>query len=293
MKRSFLLHWILLLSETLSSCLPSRSVLIQLHSSRHGNSAVRVRAKGCDVHLFFHDGYDWDKTRKAIQEEVKRVKKRLSKIRQLLANGQSYDPNIDELNSVLFNSVYVGLDTDAESLEPDALIAAIDTELLDDDATSESSWQSFKPNRRRKSEGTVPAFHSIKLERSRSPSIEFSLTGLTVDFDQYAPDAKLASRLLFSIRNLQILDHMKSSTWRTFLTDMRTDSRGNIRESDSNMVRVELQTLTPFRDQVDQEARLKVSVILSLLHHPCVRYRIFRPKCFPSGFMLIKTPSTS
>ena len=228
---------------------------------------MRVRAKECDIHLFFHDGYDWGKTRKAIQEEVKRVKKRLAKIRQLLANGQTYDPNIDELNSVLFNSVYVGLDADAESLEPDALMAAIDSELNDEeDDASESSWQSFKPNRRRKSESKAPTFSSTKLERAKSPSIEIALGGFALDFDEYVPDAKLVSRLLFAIRDLQILDHIKSSTWSTFLTEMRSDSRGNIRESDSNMVRVELQMLVPFHSQTDREARLKVNLLQILVN---------------------------
>ncbi|KAH8117286.1 hypothetical protein DFH11DRAFT_1574221 [Phellopilus nigrolimitatus] len=236
-------------------------------ASEHGDTSVRVRAQDCNVHLLLYEGYDWERTRRAIQEEVRRVKRRLAKIRQLLANGQTYDPSVDEVNSVLFNSVYVGLDHDVEELEPDALIAAIDEELDDNtEAASESSWQSFKPDTKTKPDRRKTMPRTKKLNRSKGPSIEFSLRGLTVDFDQYLPGANLASRLLFTIEDLEILDHIKTSTWSKFLTEMRSDTRGNVRETGSNMVRVELQMLLPYHGHLDQEARLKAKLLPLRLH---------------------------
>lgn len=236
--------------------------LTALCDSSYGETLTRIRLRDVNCRLLLHDGYDWEKTRTAIQEEVKRVKRRLAKIRQLLASGQTYDPTVDEVNTMLFNSVYVGLDQEAEELEPGALIAKIDEELLDDqtDLRSESSWQSFKPDMPSSSprpQGFIA--QSKKLTRARGPSVEFSLKGFDAEFDQYRSKVPLVSRLLFTVRDVEILDHMKTSTWSTFLTQLRSDSRGNIREADSDMVRVELQMIMPNAGHSNQEARLKVS----------------------------------
>lgn len=209
--------------------------------------------------LFLYDGYDWEQTRRAIQDEIKQVKRRLAKIRQLLASGQSYNPNPEEVNTVLFNSVYLGLDQDVEGLEGNALLAAIDEELIDNvEDASESSWQSFKPDSHAQVQPRGKPTQTKKLNRSKDPSIEFSIQGLSVDLNRYRHDASLATRLLFTIKNLEILDHIRTSTWSRFLTGMQSDNRGNIRETDSNMVRVELQMLLPYDQEAEQEARLKV-----------------------------------
>lgn len=215
----------------------------------------------CDVQVFLYDGYDWSRTRKTIQDQIKDVKRRLAKIRQLLASGQTYDPETDDLNTTLFNSVYVGLDQDVAELEGDALAAAIDEELNDaSDVASESSWQSFQkqstvePKKRRR----PSSLNTRNLGRSRSPSIEFFVHGLSAVYDQYLPDQALISKVLVTMHNFEILDHIRTSTWSKFLTAMLKDSRGNVRETESNMVRVELQTLQPVQGQSDQEARLRV-----------------------------------
>ncbi|OCB84207.1 hypothetical protein A7U60_g8883 [Sanghuangporus baumii] len=237
-------------------------------ASEHGEAAVKVRAQDCEVHLLLYDGYDWERTRRTIREEVKRVRRQLAKIRQLLASGQTYDPNVEEVNSRLFNSVYVGLEPEAEDLDGDALMAAIDDELAVDtsDMASESSWQSFQPAKKATARVPRQSLRVNRLDRSQAPSIEFSIRGMAIDFDQYLPGASLASRFLSTIRDLEILDHIKTSTWSTFLTELRSDSRGNIRETDSNMVRVELQILQPFQGHHEQEARLKAKILPLRLH---------------------------
>ncbi|KAL5529268.1 hypothetical protein ACEPAG_5253 [Sanghuangporus baumii] len=237
-------------------------------ASEHGEAAFKLRAQDCEVHLLLYDGYDWERTRRTIREEVKRVRRRLAKIRQLLASGQTYDPNVEEVNSRLFNSVYVGLEPEAEDLDGDALMAAIDDELAVDtsDVASESSWQSFRPEKKATIRVPRQSLRVNRLDRSQAPSIEFSIRGMAIDFDQYLPGASLASRFLSTIRDIEILDHIKTSTWSTFLTELRSDSRGNIRETDSNMLRVELQTLQPFQGHHEQEARLKAKILPLRLH---------------------------
>lgn len=190
------------------------------------------------------------------------MRRRLAKIKQMLANGQAYDPAVEDTSALLFNSVYVGLEEDAEALEPDALMAAIDDVLdeEDDDLATESSWQSLRPQGvgvQGKKPGKLPK--SKRLTRSRRPAMEFRLLGINADFDKYHPDEPYASRTFVAVRDVEILDHIKTSTWKMFLTEMRSDLRGNVRETASNMVRVELRNVRPVPGNPTEEARLRVS----------------------------------
>lgn len=215
----------------------------------------------CDVTVFLYDGYDWARTRRIIEDETKEIRRKLARIRQLLASGQAPDPSVEETNALLFNSVYIGLEHNVDELEHNALMEAIDAELADDiETVSQSSWQSFRPQHTSSSPNEGRIKRSPKaLTRSSGPCIEFRLQGLETELDQYASHPSVASRTLVTVRDVEILDHIKTSTWSKFLTSMRTDSRGNIRETDSNMVRVELRKVYPVAGNTIEEARLRVS----------------------------------
>lgn len=216
------------------------------------------------------------------------MRRKLAKIRQLVASGQTPDPNVEETNTLLFNSVYIGLEHNVDELEPGALIAAIDEELNDDlETASQSSWQSLRhqptspvsPGRRaRRSKKSLP--------RSKGPSIEFRLQDLSAEVDNYRSHESLASRLLVTVRDVEILDHIKTSTWSKFLTSLRTDSRGNVRETGSNMVRVEMRRVYPVPGNPTQEARLRVSVRSYSLS--CDLHALVRPKSCRYGYTLTK-----
>lgn len=239
-----------------------------INSIRLHETTLRVQLNNADVNVFLYDGYDWANTRRTIEEGVKEMRKRLAKIRQLVATGQSQDPILEEdTTALLFNSVYIGLDQDVDELEPGALIAAIDEELKDDYETiSQSSWQSLKPQSATTSKPPqkAPRVQGKRLTRAKSPNIEFRLAGLKLNVDNYIEDAPLVSKIFATIRDLEILDHMKSSTWSKFLTSLRSDSRGNVRETDSNMARVELRNLHPVPGHPSVEARLRVSTLICI-----------------------------
>ncbi|KAJ7905574.1 hypothetical protein B0H14DRAFT_2660774 [Mycena olivaceomarginata] len=228
-------------------------------SSNLGATTAQVRVHKASINVFLYDGYDWAKTRKTIEEQVKEMRRRLAKIRQLVAGGQTQDPSLEETSTVLFNSVYIGLDEDVDGLEPAALIAAIDEELKDDFETiSQSSWQSLRPSTGTKPHTRSPKVHGKRLTRSKAPSIEFQLLGVEAEVDQYRPDESLVSRTFVTVKDLEILDHIKTSTWNKFLTELRSDSRGNVRETDSNMVRVELRSVRPVPGHPSEEAKAKI-----------------------------------
>jgi autophagy-related protein 2 len=219
------------------------------------------------------------------------MRKRLEKIRQLLATGQAPDDSIEQTSAVLFSSVHLGLSSDTDEWDTGALIAAIDQELDDDlETATQSSWQSFAPRTEgSQSKPKIKSKRLKKLTRANKASVEICLQGLRAEVDNFRDDEPLASRVFATVRDLEILDHMKTSTWKKFLTSMRSDSRGNVRETDSSMVRFELRNIRPVASLRDEEARLRVRVAVlglwfNLSIHPC------SSKCYLSNSMLIKTP---
>ncbi|KAL1694660.1 hypothetical protein GGG16DRAFT_46816 [Schizophyllum commune] len=240
----------------------------QMQSSDLGATTLRVRIREGDITLFLYDGYDWARTRKTIEQEVKEMRKRLAKIRQLVANGQTQETDSDDVSAVLFNSVHIGLDEDFDALEPGALIAAIDEELREDPETaSQSSWQSLRaPGPSGKPKQKSVRVHGKRLTRAKGPSIEFRLQGVHADVDQFRPGEDMVSRTFATVRDLEILDHIKTSTWKKFLTELRSDARGNVRETDSNMVRIELRMVQPVKGNSAEEARLRAKILPLRLH---------------------------
>lgn len=215
----------------------------------------------CDATLFLYDGYDWTRTRNIIEEEAKNMRRRLAKIRQLVAEGQTPDPSVEETNTLLFNSVYLGLEHNVDEFEPGALISAIDEELNEDlETASQSSWQSLQPQPISPGgkSGTKRNRRSKASKRSKGPSIEFKLMNVSAEVDQYKEHPAVASRTLITVQNIEILDHIKTSTWRKFLTALLLDSKGNIRETGSNMARIELRKVYPAPGNPITETRLRV-----------------------------------
>lgn len=220
---------------------------------------MRIRADNCDVTFSLYDGYDWLSTRQSIEEEIKLMRRRLAKIKQLLAEGQNPDYSLEGTSTVLFNSVSIGLPDDPDDMESSALIAAINRELQDDDNASESSWQSFAPPPNNTSR--LPRLNGSKLDRSRKPVIDFCLMGIHAEVDICDPTHDLLSKVLVAVKDIEILDHVKTSTWKKFLTELRVDFQGNIRQTDSDMVRAELRLIRSVPDPLvaSKEGRFRVS----------------------------------
>ena len=200
-----------------------------------------------------------------MDDEVRVIRRRLLKLRQLLATGRQVpDDSIGETHAVLFNSVYIGIRPEVDANEPNELVAAIDEELQDDldETATQSSWQSLhrEPVASNAVAEESPADEPVSpsLKRSRHPSLQFCFTGVKMEYDGYGPESDTASRLLVTSKDAEILDHIKTSTWRKFLTQMREDSNGNVRETGSDMLRIELSSVRPARGNPSEEARLKV-----------------------------------
>jgi autophagy-related protein 2 len=255
---------------------------------------LRIRLHDTSLNILLYDGYDWVKTRKAIEDEIKTVRRKLERIRQLLASGQQADESIEQTRSVLFNSVYIGLDESksgpiglgmsmalgrAGEMNNADLLAAIDEELdeMGNDTASQSSWQTDFPNAQRPPNPTRSSTSTVagkkgtrlrgkRLTRSKKPQIEISLQDIRTSVDLYDAEDPTASRLHAQVKSLEILDHIKTSTWKKFLTDLKGDGRGNVRETDADMVRIELSSVRPNLPHTEEEKRLKAKILPLRLH---------------------------
>ncbi|KAI6045750.1 hypothetical protein EDC04DRAFT_2888774 [Pisolithus marmoratus] len=231
-------------------------------TASHLDTTLQVRVHDADVTLFLHDGYDWPRTRRIIEKEIREMRKKLARIRQLVATGQTQEPIEEETCAMLFNSIHIGLEQDLENMDPDTLLAAIDHELDEAAETgTEGSWQSLHPASPGKSRIPRTSVHGKHLTRSKGPSIEIRFSGLNAEVDRYHPGETLVARTLILAKDVEILDHIKTSTWKKFLTALRADSRGNMRETGSNMAQIELLTVRPSPHHATEEARLRAKLL--------------------------------
>ncbi|GAA6002021.1 Atg2p [Rhodotorula paludigena] len=248
-------------------------------------SRIRCRLRNADVSVHLHEGYDWSATRKAIEEEAKAVRRRLEKIRQLLASGQAPDATAENASVLMFGSVQLGLPPGTSELPPKELLAAINEELDDTPdsdvvSTAASSWSTVpggggKAKSTRASAPAVVGKSRKRLTRSKAFAIEVNLRGLDASFDAYSTDAslaasittasgreQLASRIKADVAALDIIDNIKTSTWHKFLTELRPNDGGTVRPTGAPMAKVEMSSVKPIGRvaEAQEEVLLKIKV---------------------------------
>lgn len=290
------------------------------------SSRTRLRLTNVDISVHLHEGYDWYTTRKAIEEESKAVRRRLEKIRQLLASGQTPDATAENAGVLMFGSHQLGLPPGADEMAPKDLLAAIDEELerggKDDDAasTTASSWQTFpggktttETGHKKSTAATATVGRNRKrLTRSKAFAIEVNVRGLNTSFDSFSESTssesspRPGSTIKVDVSSFDIIDNIKTSTWRKFLTEMRPSDGGLVRATGSPMARVELETMKPIAqvDTAQEEINLKVSYSIFRLFPHAITYSrctipdqdlasstLHRPRCtrFPQSFRSVSS----
>jgi len=248
-------------------------------------SKIRCRLTNADITVHLHEGYDWASTRKAIEEEAKAVRRRLEKIRQLLSTGQAPDASAEDASVLMFGSVQLGLPPGASELPPRELLVAIDEELAADSrsdvvSTAASSWQTLPAggsSSRRAAPPAVVGKARKRLTRSKAFAIEVNLRGLSASFDAYPSSPaslaasisagateQLASKVQADVAEFEILDNIRTSTWRKFLTELRPNDGGNVRPTGAPMARVEMSTVRPIGRVADAQEEILMKVRPSL-----------------------------
>lgn len=224
-------------------------------------SPLRVRIR--DMHVIWNlfDGYDWQRTRDTISKAVKEVE---SKAIERRARVSRMSPSATEdeesvIGDFLFNSIYIGIPANKD---PRELQREIDREINDLNSETDSyattttvtattSRQGRSIPRREKKEP--------RLYRSKAHKMSFELRGVCADLVVFPQDSEeTQSSLDVRVRDLEIYDHVPTSTWRKFATYMHEAGE---RESGTSMIHLEILTVKPVPELAASEIVLKVSYI--------------------------------
>lgn len=91
--------------------------------------------------------------------------------------------------------------------------------------------------------------------------IEIKLDSISIDFDLMPPSHSTALYFHAMIKEIEIIDNIKTSNWKKFLGYMRPPTKEEPRELDACMLDIELISLRPVLDDPQEEFRLKVKVL--------------------------------
>ena len=242
-----------------------------LSSAKRPPLRVRVR----DVHVIWNlfDGYDWQHTRDVITKTVEEVEAKAFERRQRhrRSGNDQYNPYSDEeeeeavIGDFLFNSIYIGIPANHD---PRDLAQAINQNIYGDaggdiesvaatTVTATSSRFGGAGGRRGHSK-------KLKLNRSRRHKITFELGGVAADLVAYPPGSgETQSSIDVRIRDLDVFDHVPTSTWKKFAT---YDRDAGERPIDGDMVHLEVLIVKPIPELAATEFVLKVSLLPLRLH---------------------------
>lgn len=226
--------------------------------------AVRVR----DVHFIWNlfDGYDWNRTREVISKAVQDIETTAIERQSRHDRGHtSADLDIVEEETVigdfLFNSIYIGIPANRD---PRELAQAINQELNDAATETESiATTAMTATPSRQGLG-YRARKKLKLNRSKRHKITFELKGINVDLVAFPGDSgETQSSVDVRIKDLDIFDHVPTSTWKKFAT---YDQDAGEREMGTSMVHLEILNVKPVPELAASEIVLKATVLPLRLH---------------------------
>lgn len=222
-------------------------------------SPLRVRVR--DVHVIWNlfDGYDWQRTRDTISKAVKDVELKATERRARAASRAS--PGVeDEEESVigdfLFNSIYIGIPANKD---PRTLAQEVNRDI--DDLVSETGSYATSTTVTgatvRHDRSSSIRGRKLRLSRSKHHKMTFELKGISADFVVFPPGSgETVSSLDVRVKDLEIFDHIPTSTWKKFATYMHDAGE---RESGTSMIHIELLNVKPVPDLAASEIVLKVS----------------------------------
>ncbi|KAG9306596.1 hypothetical protein G9A89_004793 [Geosiphon pyriformis] len=229
-------------------------------------SLIRIRIRDFNILWKLYDGYDWENTRVNVLNNLEQAKFQAkqsasSKQTKNESDARPLTPLDPESNSFI-DHLYIGPNSRNSNYDSSSQVPSeIDYNGEDQgDLASLTSSPIESPNVHDGSRPEQLPRPRPKLIRSRSSKLDIKLEKLNLEFDLF-PEGQLASRLLLLIRNIEILDNIKTSAWRKFLSHMRPENDSNPRETKSNMVRVELHSVRPIPLDPSEELRLKARLL--------------------------------
>ncbi|EFE33585.1 autophagy regulatory protein Atg2, putative [Trichophyton benhamiae CBS 112371] len=227
------------------------------------NSPLRLRVR--DVHVIWnlYDGYDWWRTRDTISKSVKSLQTRAAERRARATNRrlsremeEEMEPTIDDF---LFNSVYIEIPSNKD---PRDLTSDINRNI--DGLSETGSYATTSTITGTSTQDGVARREKLRLARSQHHKMTIELKGVSADVVVFpANSGETQSSIDVRIHDLEIFDHMPTSTWRKFATYMHDMGE---REIGTSMVHVEVLNVKPVADLAASEIILKATVLPLRLH---------------------------
>ncbi|KAA8564905.1 hypothetical protein EYC84_010675 [Monilinia fructicola] len=254
-----------MLEETARRWNSARNTYEKSSESSLKKSPLKVRIR--DVHIIWNlfDGYDWQATRDAISKAVQEVETKATEKRARNERRPTFEQDIDddedtEIGDFLFNSIWVGI---PNNRDPRELAAAINQELNDNATETESiATTNYTVTPSRQGSGRKPK--KLRLHRSKHHKITFELRGVSVDLVTFPPGSgETQSSVNVRVHDLEVFDHIPTSTWRKFATYMQDAGE---REKGSDMVHIEILNVKPVSKLNASEIVLQVTILPLRLH---------------------------
>jgi autophagy-related protein 2 len=219
-----------------------------------------------DVHVIWNlfDGYDWTRTKEVITKAVQAVEEKAYERRARADRLAVYEEEIEDEETIgdfLFNSIYIGIPANRD---PASLAQAINQELNDNATETESiATTAFTATTRaggqHRSRGK-----KLRLNRSKHHKVTFELKGINVDLVAFPPESgETLNSIDVKIQNLDIFDHVPTSTWKKFAT---YDQDAGEREMDTSMVHLQVVNVRPIANLAASEIVVKARVLPLRLH---------------------------
>ena len=231
----------------------------------HG-SPLRVRVK--DTHFIWNlfDGYDWQRTRQTITQAVEDIEakaaEKLAARREKLRALDDEDDEESVIGDFLFNSIYIGIPANHDPRELSRRINGDVNDMASETGSyATTTTVSATPSR----QGSAKVKRKrLRLQRSKHHKMTFELKGISADVIVLPPDTgETQSSIDIRVNDLDIYDHVPTSTWKKFATYMHDAGE---RETGSSMVHIEMLTVRPDRDLLASEIVLKANVLPLRLH---------------------------
>ncbi|KAJ5679832.1 hypothetical protein N7462_008076 [Penicillium macrosclerotiorum] len=228
-------------------------------------SPLRVRVR--DMHIIWNlfDGYDWQQTRDTISKAVEDVEIKATE-RRTRASRMSPTAEDEEesvIGDFLFNSIYIGIPANKDPRELHHGINRDIGDLASETGSYATSTTVTGATNRQGRSGSGRE-RRLRLHRSKHHKMTFELRGVCADLVVFPPDSEeTQSSVDVRVKDLEIYDHVPTSTWKKFATYMHEAGE---RESGTSMVHLEILTVKPIPELAASEIVLKATVLPLRLH---------------------------
>ena len=189
----------------------------------------------------------------AVEEVQNKAAERLSRKEK----RKSLDLEEEEssvIGDFLFNSIYIGIPANRDPTELARQVNHNLDELASETGSYATSSASASPSRQGHTSRSKSS--KLRLKRSKHHKMAFELKGISADIVVFPPDSgETQSSIDIRVQDLEIFDHVPTSTWKKFATYMHDAGE---RESGTSMIHLEILNVKPVPNLAASEMILKV-----------------------------------